>query len=59
MGGNLLTLTTFSLECGEKTLFMAENQLPFFPMFLAFLFLPEMEINPTIEDSTAACKLLF
>lgn len=56
---NLLTLTTLSLECGEKTLFMAENQLPFFPMFLAFLFVPEMEINQTIKGFKAACKLQF
>lgn len=42
-----LTLTalslSLSLECGEKTLLMAENQLPFFPMFLALPFLPERD----------------
>ena len=36
-----LTLINFSLEWGMKTLLIAENQLPFFPMFLALLSLPE------------------
>lgn len=35
---NPLTFTGFSLEWGIKTLLIAENQLPFFPMFLALVF---------------------
>lgn len=43
-----LTVASFSLEWGKNTLFIAENQLPFFPMFLALLSLPveEDEIRP-------------
>lgn len=38
--GTPLTLIGFSLEFGLKTLFIAENQLPFFPIFLAYYFSP-------------------
>lgn len=38
--GTPLTLIGFSLEFGLKTLFIAENQLPFFPIFLAYYSAP-------------------
>lgn len=42
-----LILLTFPLEWCVKTLLIAENQLPFFPMSVALLFLPVRENEDT------------